>query len=336
MNMNKWCQEVFDNKNKRALPIITFPAITKMNVSVKELINHTGLQVQALNIIKQECDPLAILGFMDLSVEAECFKATIKVSDNDVPTVVGQLISNEDEAKALEVPKVGSGRTSIYLEAIKQCKKDNPDIPVLGGCIGPFSLAGRLMDVSEAMINCYEEPEMVHTVLQKATEFLTNYIMAYKEIGADGILMAEPLAGILSPALATKFSSNYVKEIVAKLQDENFIIIYHNCGNNTLKMIDDFIDIDAKAYHFGNAIEITEMLKKMPRDKLIMGNLDPVDIICNGDVTKVEQATKNLLNKCQAYPNFIISSGCDIPPLAPWENIKAFMNTSKKYYEDNS
>ena len=56
------------------------------------------------------------------------------------------------------------------------------------------SLAGRLMDVSEAMINCYEEPEMVHIVLEKATKFLIDYISAYKEAGADGILMAEPLA----------------------------------------------------------------------------------------------------------------------------------------------
>ena len=57
----------------------------------------------------------------------------------------------------------------------------------MGGCIGPFSLAGRLMDVSEAMINCYEEPEMVHIVLKKATKFLIDYISAYKEAGADGI-----------------------------------------------------------------------------------------------------------------------------------------------------
>ena len=93
----------------------------------------------------------------------------------------------------------------------------------MGGCIGPFSLAGRLMDVSEAMINCYEEPEMVHIVLEKATKFLyTTNISAYKEAGADGILMAEPLAGVLSPVLATEFSSTYVKKIVTAVQDENF------------------------------------------------------------------------------------------------------------------
>ena len=61
--------------------------------------------------------------------------------------------------------------------------------------------------------------------------------------------MAEPLAGVLSPVLATEFSSTYVKKIVTAVQDENFMVVYHNCGNNTLKMIDDFKEIKARAYH---------------------------------------------------------------------------------------
>lgn len=336
MKFKIWSQRILENKNKRAIPIITFPAATKMQISVKELINNLDYQVEALKLIKEECNPLAIMGFMDLSVEAECFGAKIKISDNEVPTVVGQLIVDEKDARSLKVPKIGSGRTQIYIDAIKKTKKGIQDIPVFGGCIGPFSLAGRLMDVSEAMINCYEEPEMVHLVLEKVTQFLIDYISEYKKAGADGILMAEPLAGILSPALATEFSSKYVRQIVDGLQDDNFIVIYHNCGNNTLKMIEDFKLIGAKAYHFGNAINIKMMLEKMPQDYLIMGNIDPVEIIRNGTKKTVAEATLALLKECNEYNNFIISSGCDIPPLSPWENIKTFMETSKNYYENNS
>ena len=109
----KWLNDVLEKKNKRAMPIITFPAATKLNISVKKLINDTDQQVAALKIIKEECNPLAILGFMDLSVEAECFGAEIKVTDNEVPTVVGQLIEDEDDAQALKVPAVGSGRSQL-------------------------------------------------------------------------------------------------------------------------------------------------------------------------------------------------------------------------------
>lgn len=60
---------------------------------------------------------------MDLSVEAECFGAEIKVTDNEVPTVVGQLIKDEDDAQALKVPAVGSGRSQLYIDAIKKLKQ---------------------------------------------------------------------------------------------------------------------------------------------------------------------------------------------------------------------
>ncbi len=58
------------------------------------------------------------------------------------------------------------------------------DRPVLAGIIGPFSLAGRLLDMTEIMIMTYEDPEVVETVLEKATEFLIKYAQAFKEAGA--------------------------------------------------------------------------------------------------------------------------------------------------------
>lgn len=72
------------------------------------------------------------------------------------------------------------------------------------------------MDVAEAMVNCYTELEMVHCVLEKATAFLIQYVEAYKKAGANGVVMAEPLAGLLPPELAAKFSSPYVREIAQK------------------------------------------------------------------------------------------------------------------------
>lgn len=90
---------------------------------------------------------------------------------------------------------------------------------------------------------------MVQQLLDKVTEFLIAYGQAYKEAGADGIVMAEPLAGLLSPALAEEFSAPYVKRIVEALQTDDFLVIYHNCGNSTIQMIDSILDTGAAAYH---------------------------------------------------------------------------------------
>lgn len=330
--MDEWLKQIRIKKNKRAMPVLTFPAIQLLNTSVEKLISDSNLQSEALKLINQRCHPLAIMGFMDLSVEAEAFGANIRFSEDEVPTVVGSIIKSEEDAINLKVPKVGAKRTQIYLDAMKKAKQEIKDCPVFAGCIGPFSLAGRLLGVSEAMISCYDEPEMVHLVLKKATEFLINYLQAYKDLGIDGVFMAEPLAGILSPNLCDEFSSRYVKEIVSALDDDSFLVAYHNCGNNTLKMVDTILSTGCRLYHFGNAISIEQMLKLMPKDVMVMGNIDPVSL---KDASKedVIAATNALLEAVGDVDNFVISSGCDIPPLARWENIDAFMKTAQEYYQ---
>lgn len=330
--MDEWLKQIRIKKNKRAMPVLTFPAIQLLNTSVEKLISDSNLQSEALKLINQRCHPLAIMGFMDLSVEAEAFGANIRFSEDEVPTVVGNIIKSEEDAINLKVPKVGAKRTRIYLDAMKKAKQEIKDCPVFAGCIGPFSLAGRLLGVSEAMISCYDEPEMVHLVLKKATEFLINYLQAYKDLGIDGVFMAEPLAGILSPNLCDGFSSRYVKEIVSALDDDSFLVAYHNCGNNTLKMVDTILSTGCRLYHFGNAISIEQMLKLMPKDVMVMGNIDPVSL---KDASKedVIAATNVLLEAVGDVDNFVISSGCDIPPFARWENIDAFMKTAQEYYQ---
>lgn len=330
--MDEWLKQIRVKKNKRAMPVLTFPAIQLLNTSVEKLISDSNLQSEALKLINQRCHPLAIMGFMDLSVEAEAFGANIRFSEDEVPTVVGSIVKSEEDAINLKVPKVGAKRTQIYLDAMKKAKQEIKDCPVFAGCIGPFSLAGRLLGVSEAMISCYDEPEMVHLVLKKATEFLINYLQAYKDLGIDGVFMAEPLAGILSPNLCDEFSSRYVKEIVSALDDDSFLVAYHNCGNNTLKMVDTILSTGCRLYHFGNAISIEQMLKLMPKDVMVMGNIDPVSL---KDASKedVIAATNALLEAVGDVDNFVISSGCDIPPLAKWENIDAFMKTAQEYYQ---
>ncbi len=332
MNMKKWLEETKDAKVKKAIPVLSFPSIQLLNIGVKELISSSEMQAKGMKMIADRVNAAASLSMMDLSVEAEAFGSEIRVSDDEVPTVIGRIVKSVEDAKALKVPEVTAGRTNLYVNAIKLACGQITDRPVFAGTIGPFSLAGRLMDVSEVMINCYEEPEMVHITLKKVTEFLINYIKAYKATGANGIVMAEPLAGILSPALIEEFSTPYVRKIADAVQDDNFILIYHNCGNNTIILLDSILKTGASAFHFGNAIDMEEMVKKFPRDKIVMGNIDPASQFRNGTPESVRKATLELLEKCSGYSNFVISSGCDIPPLSKWENIDAFFAAVDEYY----
>lgn len=332
MNMQAWLKEQMAADKRRAMPILSFPSIQLMGITVKDLIADSDVQAQGMYKIAQRCPTAAAVSMMDLSVEAECFGSQIRFSDDEVPTVIGSVVETPEDAEALKVPAFGAGRTGLYVEAISKALKLITDRPIFAGVIGPFSLTGRLMDMTQVMINCYEEPEMVHATLEKATEFLLNYVKAYKAIGAHGVVIAEPAAGLLSPDFCGEFSSPYVKRIVDAVQDEEFIVIYHNCGDAVNRMVPQILETGAAAYHFGNAVSMEEMLQQMPGDVLTMGNVDPVSAIRNGTPEKVRQDTLAIMEACCKYPNFLISSGCDIPPAAPWANIDAFFAAAEEFY----
>jgi len=332
-DMNRWLKDLRENSVKKALPILSFPVIQLMNVTVKELISDSDMQANGMKLMSERIDSAAAVSLMDLSVEAEAFGSKICVSENEVPTVIGRIVESLEDAENLKIPAVGDARTGIYLDSMAKAVKLIHDRPIFAGIIGPYSLTGRLMDVSEAMIKCYEEPEIVHKTLAAVTEFLIEYARKYKEVGVNGIIIAEPTAGILSPDLIQEFSTDYVKKIIEAVQDESFIVIYHNCGNNTIQLIDSILDTNASAFHFGNAIDMAEMMKHIPVNKIAMGNVDPAGQFRNGTPESIREQTLKIMNSCSKYPNFVISSGCDIPPLAKWDNIDSFFKAIKEFYQ---
>lgn len=329
INMRSWVAEQILSDDKKPLPLLSFPCVQLMDAKVSDLVRSSELQSQGLALLADRLDAACAVSFMDLSVEAEAFGAKVRFSDNEVPSVIGALISDEDEAEELEIPPVGASRTGIYIEAVSQAAALVKDKPLLAGVIGPFSLAGRLLDVSEAMIYCYEEPDMVHVVLKKASDFLIEYCKAYREAGANGVFIAEPLAGLLSPAMAQEFSHSYVKRIVDAVQCDTFAVFYHNCGDRVYLMTEGIFSIGAMAYHFGDAASLADMLSAAPEDVLVMGNISPASQLRAGTPDSIRNAVHDLRASCGMWKNFMLSSGCDIPFDTPWENIDAFFEAAR-------
>jgi uroporphyrinogen decarboxylase len=66
-----------------------------------------------------------------------------------------------------------------------------------------------------------------------------------------------------------------------------------------------------------------------------MGNVSPSKCFRNGSANDVRIATIKVLENCKCFKNFILSSGCDIPPLTEFENIDAFFETVKAFNYKN-
>lgn len=333
MNTKIWLKECLDAPTKKAMPILSFPGARLIGHTVDELVKDGHLQALCMEAIARRYDMGAAFSLMDLSVEAEAFGAEVRYSSEEVPTVCGRLVKMEEDARALVIPKIGAGRTGECIKGIQEAKSLIKDRPVLAGMIGPYSLAGRLLDMTEIMILCYEEPEMVVTVLEKVTAFLKEYARAFKSAGADGIVLAEPAAGLLSPSLIEEYSTPYVQKIRQAVEDDSFLFVYHNCGNVT-PIIEKIREINAAAYSMGNAINLEDALKVLPADSLVIGNIDPAGILRNGTPEIIRNETKSLMKRCCKYRNFVIASGCDIPPATPMENLDAFFQAVNEFYRN--
>ena len=112
-NMKQWLAEFCASDKKKAFPILSFPCVSLMNIPVRQLISDAAAQAKGMALVAEKTNAAASVSLMDLSVEAECFGATVRFSDDEVPTVTGRLVNDMDEAEALVVPEVGAARSHI-------------------------------------------------------------------------------------------------------------------------------------------------------------------------------------------------------------------------------
>lgn len=321
--MNKFIKQLLDSDKRIAIPIMTHPGIEAIGKKVFDAVTNGEVHYQAIRNVTETYNTAACTVIMDLTVEAEAFGCTISMPEHEVPSVTGRLVYDEESVNRLQVPSLSVGRMPEYLKANRLAIENIKDKPVLSGCIGPFSLAGRLYDMSEIMVGIYIEPDVIKTLLDKCTAYITAYCKELKSLGATGVIMAEPAAGLLSNDDCQEYLTVYVKQIVETVQDDNFTVILHNCGNKG-QCTQAMIDSGAAALHFGNAVDMVATLEQCPSDLIVMGNIDPVGILKQASSEDVYRITSDLLTKTAGYKNFVISSGCDMPPLVPEANIKAF------------
>lgn len=325
--MNTTISQLLTSANVPVMPIMTHPGIELINKKVIDAVKDGDVHYQAVMALRKRF-PLSVASttIMDLSVEAEAFGADIVFDDNEVPTVSGRLLTSAADVEALQIPTLDAKRVPEYLKANRLAAAEL-DVPLFGGCIGPFSLAGRLYDMTELMMAMYIEPDTANLLLDKCTQFILEYCKQIKASGSAGVVMAEPAAGLLSNDDCFTYSSLFVKRIIDELQDDNFVVMLHNCGN-TGQCTKAMIDTGAAALHFGNKIDMAQVLAEVPSDIVVSGNIDPVEVMKFGTPQQVADAAKSLLALAEKHNNFILSTGCDVPPETPFENIESLFNAT--------
>lgn len=311
------------------MPIGIYAGLEITGASVQAAVSDPQVQADAILALHKQFDTIALLTAMDLSAEAEAFGCTVRMDDEEIPTVLGRRVTSPEEIAALPVPEVGTARTAVHLQTVRNLAARAGGLPILGGVIGPFSLAGRIFGVSEALEMSLSDPEALDALVAKAAAFLAAYVGAFRDAGAAGVIMAEPTAGLLSPRGMGRFSSPYIKQIIEATRSDDFTLVYHNCGAKVIHL-PRILETGAEVFHFGEPMDIVSALPMVDSHIILGGNLDPTSVFYSSTPGEVRQLTRKLLDNTRDYRNYFISSGCDLPPHTPIENLEAFYSEVRR------
>ena len=123
----------------------------------------------------------------------------------------------------------------------------------------------------------------------------------------------------------------FVKRIFDAVSSDDFVVLYHNCGASVGDMMDSVSQLGADIVHLGNAVDIEKALRELPEDIVVMGNVDPVKLR-DSSPEDIRSEVDRVFEACGKYPNFMISTGCDVPVAAKWENIDAYFERVNELY----
>jgi uroporphyrinogen decarboxylase len=327
----RFAKFVKGSRGRLAMPIASYAGLEITGESVEDIVTVPGTQFKAIMALNDRYRTSILITAIDTTAEAETYGCEVKISEREAPAVVGRLVTNAAEVGALADPVPGDARTRVPLEtAWRLTAEVGEGVPVLGAMLGPFALATRLFGLNETLEATATEPETIETLLDNVTGFLCRYALEFRETGAWGVLVAEAAPGRLTPEGLARFSTPFVKRIIKAVETSDFAVVLHNCHSG-MEHLDGILASGAGIFHFGAGTDIVGALGKVGPEVILSGNLDTTKVFQKGTPQAAGEATKTLLEATRSYKNFIVSSGCDIPPGAPLANLNAFFRAVAEF-----
>jgi len=320
--------DIVSEKPKRLVaPLMGYPGARLTGSTIRQNLFNPELHYRSVAALVERFSPDVAFFFMDLAVEAGALGLPVRFPLNDSPTVEAhpvQTVEDLEQFKALD--PLRDVRLQGFVETMRLMSKG---LTVLKGAYvtGPFTLVGHLMGASKAAVATLKKPELVHALAKFASEVIASYAQELVRAGADLLAILEPTATILSPDAFATFSGRYVTEIVDEISVPT---VLHICGEAT-HLVPKMCETGVDGLSLDAAVPFAEIASKVPENIVLIGNIDPVNVMLNGSPEEVRAAVCSLLKSVEGHENFILSTGCDLPLETPFENIQMLVKGGKGY-----
>ncbi len=323
----------YDQKRRLVAPLVGFPGLQLYETSIKIAQQNSLEHSKVLKAIYEKLHPDVMFPLMDLSVEANALGQYTVFPVDDSATVEQEVVYTADDIERLKhISLRADGRVRSYADTVSFMKKYFKPRVVGAYVSGPYTLAGLLIGASNAATYSILDPVFLHKVCELATEKISEYAQWLIEVGADILCVLEPSGVMLGPEQFQEFSARYIQKIHEYI-GTSVPLVYHVCGNS-MHIIPTMCNSGIQAISIDSqeaGVDIRLVAETIPRNVVIIGNLCPTGTILHGTVDEVKEETLRLLELLEPFPNFLLSTGCDLPKQVPVKNIEAFIEIGREY-----
>ncbi len=322
----------FEHKKVLVAPLMGFPGIRLAGSSVKIAQQNHLEHFRVIKALVDRFQPDMVFPLMDLSVEANAIGRYTVFPKNDSATVPKDAFSVREIQDMDRIPIEGDSRITGYRETARLLAlKIAPGILKGAYVSGPYTLAAQIMGTGEAAMATIMDQQSLHKVCGLAARKIAEYAALLAAVNIDVICFLEPSAVMLGPEQFEEFSGAYVRGIIQDNSLNGVSTIYHTCGN-AMHLVEKMVESGVSGLSFDSqeaGIDLPGIGAAVPENVVVMGNVNPTTTILRGTTQHVERRTAELIESMKEYPNFILSTGCDLPLETPLENIHAFMKTAR-------
>jgi MtaA/CmuA family methyltransferase len=242
--------------------------------------------------------------------------------------VTSHPADSQSSLKRLRIPDpYNDGRLPLFLDTVSGLSRQLP-MPVGAYVIGPFTLAGQMAGVTALAEKSILDQESAESLLDFGVAAGVAYARALVKAGAALVAVLEPTAVILSPRSFTHLVLPRLHRLFEAIKSAGAFPVLHICGKST-HLLSAMTQTGAQGLSLDSVVSFPDIVSHVPPEIAIIGNLAPVDVVMQGSQQDVINATRRLLDAMEPYPNFILSSGCDLPLETPLDNIKSLVQVAK-------
>ncbi len=216
------------------------------------------------------------------------------------------------------------GRVPELLEALRLVKREVGDrAPVLGGVVGPLSIARALLDSVPLLKASLKSPARIIPFLEIGKRACIEVATALSQAGADMIVMEDMTASpdLLHPKTYKTMVADYHRQVIEAIPAE---VVLHICGDLTF-IAEEAAGTGAVALSIDPKADLPQMRAKVGGRMPLIGGVDTV-LLSLGDPEKVRATS---LEALKAGMN-LLAPGCAIPPNTPTGNVKAMVAAAEE------